>query len=195
MKNVWSKICDIFAWLILCGHISSTLMAVARKTAGGRSNSWKPLWERNFWPALGNHVPGTWHQTELLPIFQRVQNSQNSSLKTWTWKLLGVELFETAGCRMRQNYCQNVCWLQKPRKVFCAKLIQIGKAAQTIWILIRSKRQAVQITRPKSEAVCFWDESKYAVGKSQPSKEELDLRFNCKNAFHCECTQKSGISQ
>ena len=81
MKYVWSKICDIFARLILCGHNSSTLMAVARKRAGGRSNSWKPLWERNFWPALGNHVPGTWHQTKLQPNLTSTTRVQDNFLK------------------------------------------------------------------------------------------------------------------
>ena len=150
------------------------------KLAAGRSNSWKPpLRRRNFCPALGNHVPGTWHQTELLPIFFSEHKLTKFSIENLNLKTIEGNFLKLRAAASDKINAKFFVDYKRPR-VCCAKLIQIGKAAQTIWLLIRSKMQAVQIAiiqSPKSEAVCFWDESKYAVGKSQPSKEILDLRF------------------
>ena len=78
-----------------------------------------PLRRRNFCPALGNHVPGTWHQTELLPIF-----SASTKLAKFYFGSLNLEtirgnFLKIAGCSIRQNYCQILCWLQKAQSMWC----------------------------------------------------------------------------
>ena len=116
MKCVLAEICNIFARILLWGHISSILMSNWPQAGPTHGN---PLRRRNFCPALGNHVPGTWHQTELLPIF-----SASTKLAKFYFGSLNLEtirgnFLKIAGCSIRQNYCQILCWLQKAQSMWC----------------------------------------------------------------------------
>ena len=178
MKYVWAKICDIFARLKLHNHISSTLMLVGRKIAGGRSNSWKTLWERNFWPALGNHVPGTWHQTKLLPNISwstRVpifffENPTNIFL-TGKFIVQNLWLHHMVSDKINAKFFVDY----KRRKIFPFELIQIGKEAQIICVLLHPNCKRKLANANKSAAVWFlkWIKilEEMQWGKIQPSKE------------------------
>ena len=160
---------------MLCCHISSTLMSVARKIAGGRSNSWKTLWERNFWPALGNHVPGTWHQTKLLPNISYSTKVpiivfKNPSNLLLTGKFIGQNSWPRHMVSAK-NDCQILCWLQKAHN----SSIKIGNEVQTICVSIHPNCKRKLANANKSAAVWFlkWIKilEEMQWGKIQPSKE------------------------
>ena len=58
VKYFWPKICNRFAELMLCDHISSILMAVARKIAGGLSNSMETPLRAQFLASSGQSRSG-----------------------------------------------------------------------------------------------------------------------------------------